>query len=121
MLILHSLMIWLVMLPLLVKIQKKDGEWPLNQAVVDIFVFTPLRSVRNAYHFNLAASSVAANTVKGTAYAASKIVVQATKESGTIAIRAMRDTVEAATRAGKESVEKAKQKQEEKKNHSKEG
>jgi hypothetical protein len=55
-----------------------------------------LRSVRNAYNFNLAASSVAVNTVKGTASAA--------KETGTIA-----------TRAGRESLEKAKQKQESKK------
>ncbi len=65
MIIFQSLMVWLVMLPLLFKIQKKDGEWPLDKAVVDIFVNTPLRSVRNAYNFNLAASAVAVNTVNG--------------------------------------------------------
>ncbi|VGO22979.1 MFS transporter [Pontiella sulfatireligans] len=98
-LLLHALLIWLVMLPLLMKVQKKDGEWPLEKALADIFVFTPLRSVRNAYNFNLAASTVAVNTVKKT---------------GTIAIRAVKETVEAASRAGKESVEKVKKKQEEK-------
>ncbi|RKX46246.1 MAG: hypothetical protein DRP64_03460 [Verrucomicrobia bacterium] len=113
-LILHGLLTWLVMLPFLFGIQKKDGEWPLKQAVVDIFVLTPLRSVRNAYNFNLAASSVALNTVKGTANATGKIAAKAAKETGTIALRAMKETVEAASRAGKESVEKAKQKQEKK-------
>ena len=83
--------------------------------MVDIFVFTPLRSVRNAYNFNLAASSVAINTVKGTASAAGKIAARAAKDTGTIAIRAVKETVVAAGRAGKESVDKAKQKQERKK------
>jgi len=113
--ILHALLIWLVMLPLLFKIRKKDGEWPLDQAVIDIFIFTPLRSVRNAYNFNLALSSVAVNTVKGTASAVGKIAAKAAKDTGTITIRAMKETVEAAGRAGKESVEKVKKKQEEKK------
>ena len=115
MVVFQSLLVWFAMLPLLVKISKKDGEWPLNQAVVDIFVFTPLRSVRNAYNFNLAASSVAINTVKGTASAAGKIAARAAKDTGTIAIRAVKETVVAAGRAGKESVDKAKQKQERKK------
>lgn len=101
--LLHNVMIWFVMLPLLMKIQKKEGEWPLEQAVADIFVLTPLRSVRYVYNFNLAASAVAVNTVKGTASAA-----------GRIAIRAVKDTVEAASRAGKESMGKAMQKQEKK-------
>lgn len=109
-LILSALLIWLVMLPLLMRIQKKDGEWPLNQAVIDIFIFTPLRSVRNAYNFNLAAGTVAIKTVTGTASAASKIAAKAAKETGSIAIRAVKETAEAASRAGKESVEKAKQK-----------
>lgn len=107
MIIFQALLVWLVMLPLLFKIQKKDGEWPLDQAVVDIFIFTPLRSVRNAYNFNLAASSVALNTVKGTASAAGKIAVKAAKETSGIAIRAMKETVEAASRAGKDSMDKA--------------
>jgi len=105
-LILHGLMTWFLMLPFLVKIQKKDGDWPLERGVLDIFVFTPLRSVRNAYNFNL----VAVNTVKGTASAAGKIAAKAAKDTGTIAIRAVKETVEAASRAGKDSVEKAKQK-----------
>ena len=115
MLVFQALAIWLVMLPLLFRIRKSDGEWPLDQAVVDIFIFTPLRSVRNAYNFNLAAGSVAVNTLRGTASAAGKIVAKAAKETGTIAIRAVKETVEAASRAGKESVEKARQKQESKK------
>jgi MFS family permease len=113
--VLHNLMIWGVMLPLLMKIQKKDGEWPLDKAVADIFILTPLRTVRNAYSFNLAASSVAVNTVKGTASATGKIAAKAAKDTGTIAIRAMKETADAAGRAGKESVEKAKKKQAEKK------
>jgi len=115
MMVFQALMIWMLMLPLLFRIRKSDGEWPLDQAVVDIFVLTPLRSVRNAYNFNLAASSVAVNTVKGTASAAGRIAAKAAKETGTIAIRAMKETVEAASRAGKESVEKARQKQESRK------
>jgi len=110
-LILHGLLTWFVMLPFLFRIQKKDGEWPLKQAVADIFILTPLRTVRNAYTFNLALSSVAVNTVKGTAGAAGKIAAKAAKDTGTIAIRAVKDTVESAKRAGKESVEKAKKKQ----------
>lgn len=106
----HNVMIWFVMLPLLMKIRKKDGEWPVQRAVADIFVLTPLRSVRNAYSFNVAASSVTVNTVKETASAAGKIAAKAAKETGTIALRAMKDTVEAASRAGKGSVEKEKQK-----------
>lgn len=113
--ILHALLIWLVMMPLLLGIRKKEGEWPLEQAVVDIFIFTPLRSVRNAYNFNLALSSVAVDTVKGTATAVGKIAAKAAKETSTITIRAMKETVEAAGRAGKESVQKQKQKKEEKK------
>jgi len=113
-LILHGLLTWFVMLPFLFRIQKKDGEWPLKQAVADIFILTPLRTVRNAYTFNLALSSVALNTVKGTASATGKIAAKAAKDTGTIAIRAVKETVEAANRAGKESVEKAKQKQEKK-------
>ncbi|RKX47009.1 MAG: hypothetical protein DRP64_02275 [Verrucomicrobia bacterium] len=108
--LLHGLMTWFIMLPFLFKIQKKDGEWPLKQAVVDIFVLTPLRSVRSAYNFNLAASAVALNTVKGTASATGKIAAKAVKETGTIALRAAKETAEAASRAGKESVEKARQK-----------
>ena len=110
----QSLLVWFAMLPLLFKIKKQDGEWPLDKAVVDIFVFTPLRSVRNAYNFNLAASSVAVNTVKGTASAAGKIAAKAALDTGGIAIRAVKETVVAAGRAGKESVDKAKQKQESK-------
>jgi MFS family permease len=110
MVLLHNAMIWFVMLPLLMKIQRQDGEWPLEHAVADIFVLTPLRSVRNAYNFNLAASAVAVNTVMETATAAGKIAAQAAKETGNIAIRAMKETVEAANRAGKESVEQAKEK-----------
>ena len=113
-LILHGMLIWFVMLPFLFKIQKKDGEWPLKQAVADIFILTPLRTVRNAYHFNLAASLVALNTVKGTASATGKIAAKAVKETGTIALRAAKESAEAAKRAGKDSVEKAKQKQEKK-------
>ena len=48
-------MIWFVMLPLLLQIQKKEGEWPIQRAVADIFILTPLRSVRNLYSYNLAA------------------------------------------------------------------
>lgn len=110
-LILHAILIWAVMIPLLFKIQKKDGEWPLNQAVIDIFIFTPLRSVRNAYNFNLAISSVAVNTVKGTASATGKIAAKAVIDTGTITIRAVKETVEAAGRAGKESVDQVKKKQ----------
>jgi len=61
--ILHALLIWFVMLPLLSRIHKKDGEWPLEQAVLEIFILTPLRFVRSAYNFNLALSSAAINTV----------------------------------------------------------
>lgn len=114
MIISQALLVWLVMLPLLFRIQKKDGEWPLDQAAVDIFIFTPLRSVRNVYNFNLAASSVALNTVKGTASAAGKIAAKAAKDTGSIAIRAMKETVDAASRAGKDSMDKAKQKKREK-------
>jgi MFS family permease len=53
--LLHGVMIWFVMLPLLLKIQKKEGEWPVQRAVADIFILTPLRSVRNIYSYNLAA------------------------------------------------------------------
>lgn len=111
MVIAHDAMIWLIMLPLLIQIQKKEGEWPVEQAVLDIFIITPLRSVRNLYQFNLAAGSVAVNTVKGTAEAAGKIAARAAKDTGTIAIRAVKETVEAAGRAGKESVSKARKKQ----------
>ncbi|MDF7822510.1 MFS transporter [Pontiellaceae bacterium B12227] len=116
MIIAHNLMIWLLVLPLLMKIRKTDGEWPVQRAVADIFVLTPLRSVRNAYSFNLAASSVTVNTVKETASAAGKIAAKAARETGTIALRAVKETVEAASRAGKESVEKEKRKRGEKKN-----
>ncbi|VGO13753.1 hypothetical protein PDESU_02310 [Pontiella desulfatans] len=108
MIILHIIMIWFVMLPLLIKIQRKDGEWPVEQAVADIFILTPLRSVRNVYSFNLAASTVAMNTFKGTATAAGKIAAKAALDTGTIAIQAMKDTVEAASRAGRASIEKEK-------------
>lgn len=110
MIILHNIMIWCMMLPLLMKIQKKDGEWPLERAITDIFILTPLRSVRNIYSFNLAASAIALNTVKGTSSAAGKIAAKAAKETGTIAIRAMKETVVAASRAGKESIKKEKEK-----------
>lgn len=106
MIIAHNAMLWFVMLPLLVKIARKDSDWPLQRAVADIFVLTPLRSVRNIYSFNLAASSMTLNTVKGTATAAGKIAVKAARETGSIAIRAMKETAEAASRAGRESVEK---------------
>jgi MFS family permease len=114
MIIAHNIMIWFVMLPLLMKIRKKDGEWPVQKAVADIFVLTPLRTVRNAYSFNLAASSVTVNTVKETASAAGKIAAKAAKDTGTIAIRAVKDTVEAASRAGRKSVEEEKRKRDEK-------
>jgi MFS family permease len=114
--LLHIVMIWGLMLPLLMQIQKKDGEWPIDKAITDIFILTPMRSVRNVYSFNLAASAVALNTIKGTSSAAGKIAAKAAKETGTIAIRAMKETVEAASRAGKESLEKEKQKKADKKN-----
>ena len=111
MILAHNAMIWLIMLPLLIKIRKQDGEWPLEQAVADIFILTPLRSARHAYSFNTAASSVAVNTVKETASAAGKIAAQAARETGAIAIRAMKETVEAAGRAGRESIKKERDKQ----------
>ncbi len=77
-LIIHALLIWFVMIPLLMNIQKKNGEWPLNQAVVEIFIFTPLRSV---YNFNLALGSVALNTVKGTAKSTTYSLKNARKRS----------------------------------------
>jgi MFS family permease len=110
MVILHNIMIWGIMLPLLMKIQKKDGEWPIDRAITDIFILTPLRSARNVYSYNLAASAIAFNTVKETSTAAGKIAAKAAKETGTIAIRAVKETVEAASRAGKESLKKEKQK-----------
>lgn len=115
MVILHNIMIWFIMLPLLMKIKKQDGEWPLERTVTDIFILTPLRSVRNLYSFNLAAGSATVNTVKGTASAAGKIAAKAAKDTGTMAMRAVRETVEAAGRTSKESVEQEKRKKEEKK------
>ncbi|MEN7973023.1 MAG: MFS transporter [Verrucomicrobiota bacterium] len=108
--VMHGLLTWCIMLPLLFRIHKEDGDWPLEQAVIDIFIFTPMRSVRNACNM----SSIAAGTLKGTAGAAGKIAAKAAKDTGSIAIRAMKETVEAAKRAGKESAEKSKQKQEKK-------
>ncbi|MCP4217369.1 MAG: MFS transporter [bacterium] len=108
MVILHNMMIWGIMLPLLMQIQKKEGEWPIDRAISDIFILTPLRSVRNAYSFNLAASAIALNTVKGTSSAAGKIAAKAAKETGTIAIKEVKEKVEAANRAGKESLEREK-------------
>ncbi len=113
-LIIHALLIWAIMLPLLIRITKKDGEWPVEQALMHIFVFTPLRSVRNLYSFNLSASTVAVNTVMETASAAGKIAAKAAIETGSIAIRAVKETVEAASRAGKESVQKELEKLEQK-------
>lgn len=112
----HNAMIWFMMLPLLMKISKRDGEWPLEQAVTDIFVLTPLRAVRNVYNFNIAASTVAVNTVKETASAAGKIAARATVDTGTIALQAVKETFEAAGRAGRQSLEKEVKKLEEKKN-----
>jgi MFS family permease len=116
MLVVHNILIWFVMLPLLIRISKKDGEWPLERAVTDIFILTPLRSVRHMYSFNLAASSVAMNTVKGTASAAGRIAAKAARDTGSIAIRAMKETVEAAGRAGKESMKKEQQRKQQKLN-----
>ena len=108
MLLIHGAMIWGVMLPLLMKITRQHGDWPIQRAVADIFVLTPLRSVRNIYSFNLAASAVTFNAVKDTAVAAGRIATKAAKDTGSIAIRAMKETAEAAGKAGRESVEKEK-------------
>lgn len=62
--LLHNVMIWFVMLPLLLQIQKKEGEWPIQRAVADIFILTPLRSVRNLYSYNLAAVNFGKAIVK---------------------------------------------------------
>jgi MFS family permease len=77
---LQGLLTLLVMLPLLLKVSRQESDWPLDQAVVHIFILTPLRSVRNLYNFNLAASSAA---------------VKAAKETGSNALQALRDTTEA--------------------------
>ncbi|WP_372795860.1 MFS transporter [Pontiella sp.] len=50
--LLHAGMIWLVMFPLLLQIRKEEGEWPVQKAMADIFIFTPLRAARYIYNFN---------------------------------------------------------------------
>ncbi|MDF7799902.1 MFS transporter [Pontiellaceae bacterium B1224] len=62
--LLHGIMIWFMMLPLLLQIQKQEGEWPIQRAVADIFILTPLRSVRNIYSYNLAAVNYGKAVVK---------------------------------------------------------
>jgi MFS family permease len=53
--LLHDAMIWFIMLPLLLQIKRNEGEWPVQRAVADIFILTPLRAIRNLYSYNLAA------------------------------------------------------------------
>ncbi len=53
-LLLHALVVWGVVFPLLCRIRKQEGEWPLERAVAHIFVLSPLRTVRDLYGFNLA-------------------------------------------------------------------
>jgi MFS family permease len=109
--ILHNLMIWFIMLPLLFKIQKKDGEWPLERAVIHIFIFTPLRTVRNAYNMNLAVSSVAVKTVKkGTASAA-----RVAKEKSSTALQAIKEKAGTSNPTGKASTNKPDTEQDRKK------
>ena len=57
--LLHALLVWGAMLPLLFKIKPRDGEWPVDRAVVHIFISTPLRAVRDLYSTNLALGSKA--------------------------------------------------------------
>jgi MFS family permease len=62
--VVHGLLIWGIMLPLLLRVRKKGGEWPLNQAIIHIFIVAPLRSVRDVYNFS--ARFIAATTAKST-------------------------------------------------------
>ncbi len=52
MILMHAGMIWLVMFPLLLQIRKEEGEWPVQKAIADIFIFTPLRAARYIYSLN---------------------------------------------------------------------
>lgn len=48
----HDAIVWLVMFPLLLKISRKESEWPIPKGVAHIFFLAPLRAARNLYTFN---------------------------------------------------------------------
>jgi MFS family permease len=63
-LLLHALLIWAVVFPLFLKITPKDGEWPLERAMLHVFILNPLRAVRNVYNTQITMGRLAVKNVK---------------------------------------------------------
>ena len=60
----HALLIWGVAFPLFMKITPKNGEWPVERAVMHIFILSPLRAVRNVYNTHLTLGAMAMKSLK---------------------------------------------------------
>jgi MFS family permease len=57
--LLHTILIWLAVFPIFRRLTPANDEWPVDKALLHIFIINPLRGLRNINNLNLIATNKA--------------------------------------------------------------